>query len=114
MNDHFRSSYVEEAKKWRLLSRSRRPVHRIEALRLVFTFDWWPLNEAQVIRHQRLFSEAMFAAVILKYGIFGLFWPLTTPDDGLRGSPFAHRAIRRSKIDPRSRPKHRRKAIFLL
>ena len=114
MNDHFCISYVEEAKKWLLLAPSRRPVHRIEALPLAITLGWWPFNEAQAIRRQRLFSEAMFAAVTLEYGIFGLFWPLTTPDDGLRGNPFARRAIRRSKIDPRSRTKHQRKPLFLL
>ena len=32
----------------------------------------------------------------------------------LRGSPNAHRAIPRSKIDPRSRPNHRRNRLLLL
>ena len=102
------------SQKWLLLAPSSRPVHRIKALPLVFALGWWRFNEAQVICRQRLFSEGVFASVIQKYGIFGLFWPLTCSDHGLRGNPFAHRAIRRSKIDPRSRPKHRRKAIFLL
>ena len=39
VNDHFRTSYVVEAIKWLLLIVSRRPVHRIDALPLVFALD---------------------------------------------------------------------------
>ena len=103
MNDHFRISYVEGAKKWLPLAPSSRPAHRIEALPLVFTLGWWPLNEAHLIRRQPLFSEAMFASVIQKYGIFGLFWPLTMasaatrlpiePFGGQKLTPGADRSI---------------------
>ena len=103
MNDHFRISYVEGAIKWLLLAPSSRPVHRIEALPLVFALGLWPFNEAQVICRQRLFSEGVFASIIQKYGIFGLFWPLTMasaatrlpiePFGGQKLTPGADRSI---------------------
>ena len=63
---------------------------------------WLSFDKAQVKRRQHLFTEV----TPLTPWLFGIL--------NLRGSPFAHRAIPRSKIDPRSRPNHRRKAIFLL
>ena len=77
--------------------------HQSEALLLLFLLVWLAFDEAQLKRRQGLYPEA---ASLTMRPFFGLLNP--------RGIPFAHRAVPRSKIDPRSRPNHRRKAIFLL
>ena len=67
---------------------SRRPGRQIKALLFLFPLDTSPFNEAQRRRRPRLFSEALLKAI-------GVFGPFFTSDHGLRGNPFAHRAIMR-------------------
>ena len=82
---------------------SRRFAYQTETLFLLFPLGSLSVNEAQLKRRQGLCPGA--TALTLR-PFFGSL--------NLRGSPNAHRAIPRSKIDPRSRPNHRRKALFLL
>ena len=77
--------------------------HQSEALLLLVLLVWLLFDKAQLTRRQGLYPEA---ASLTMRPFFGFSNP--------RGIPFAHRAVPRSKLDPRSRLNHRRKALFLL